>query len=207
MEKTNNPCGYCKGEGADPYDEGDWVEEVGMYDPSTRKPCPMCDGTREGFTTPCSEPPCDAPEICARHDEEIAHRTGQHEYCGITCEIQMPTEMLYNSVSLTGFSPKQHQRVKKLVAWVRAGNPTDKGLFELIVADGRPGTKNMLLELLRRVRENNAPTCPWLPNEGIPACDFDPKCPVHGAKTCVMHGKDCEPDDHIEPPTVGGEVV
>jgi len=205
MEKAT--CGFCKGSGLDPNDPGEWVPEVGMNNPYTVGPCPMCWGTREGFTTPCSEDPCDAPQLCAAHDEELAHRTGRHEYCGVTCEVELTTEMLYNFVALTGFSPEQPDRVEKLVAWVWVGNPVDQELFELIVEDGRPGTRGALTELLRRVRENKAPTCPWIPSQGIPACDFDPKCPVHGAKECPDHGAECEADDHMEPPTVGGEVI
>jgi len=38
-------CAHCKGHGTDPEDKGDWVAEVGMYNPYSVGPCPECDGT------------------------------------------------------------------------------------------------------------------------------------------------------------------
>lgn len=39
------PCPHCKGNMADPEDEGDWDSTVGAYNPMTRAPCPVCHGT------------------------------------------------------------------------------------------------------------------------------------------------------------------
>jgi len=53
--------------------------------------------------TPCSQPnPCEDGELCAHHEEEQAHANGEHEYCGITCEIQMPPAPMYNSIVAHG---------------------------------------------------------------------------------------------------------
>lgn len=45
-EEVSN-CPHCKGSGADPEDEGDWVPEVQMYNPFSAGPCPECNGTGE----------------------------------------------------------------------------------------------------------------------------------------------------------------
>lgn len=39
-------CPTCHGSGLDPDDEGDWVPEAGMYNPSTIGPCPTCNGRK-----------------------------------------------------------------------------------------------------------------------------------------------------------------
>ncbi|WP_329126126.1 hypothetical protein [Streptomyces sp. NBC_01353] len=38
-------CGHCKGSGADPEDEGDYLPEVGCHNPYSGGPCPQCNGT------------------------------------------------------------------------------------------------------------------------------------------------------------------
>jgi hypothetical protein len=42
-------------------------------------------------------------------------------------------------------------------------------------------------------------------------CDYvqrwAPRFMLHPDATCLEHGHDCEPDDHIEPPTFEGEVI
>jgi DnaJ-class molecular chaperone len=38
-------CPHCKGDGADPDDEGEWFPEVQMHNPNMRAPCPVCHGT------------------------------------------------------------------------------------------------------------------------------------------------------------------
>lgn len=156
---------------------------------------------------PCSERPCSTDELCAAHEEEEAHTAGEHEYCGVTCETAFPTEQLYNWVSLTSFDAGTPIRVLKLVAGVRAGQPVDEKLRERIIANSRPGTRGALKELIRRVQAYDPPICPWIPSEGVPSCDFDPECPVHGVQECPEHGTTCDADSHAEPPTVRGEVV
>lgn len=42
---TERPCPHCKGDGADPDDEGEWFPEVQMHNPNMRAPCPVCHGT------------------------------------------------------------------------------------------------------------------------------------------------------------------
>lgn len=54
--------------------------------------------------TPCDQPnACDGDELCATHEEEQAHADGEHEYCGPTCEVQFPTELLRNSILAKGY--------------------------------------------------------------------------------------------------------
>lgn len=54
--------------------------------------------------TPCSQPnPCEDGEPCATHEEEQAHAEGEHEYCGVTCEVQMPTEPMRNFIIARGY--------------------------------------------------------------------------------------------------------
>lgn len=51
--------------------------------------------------TPCDQPNAcdpDTGELCATHEEEQAHADGEHEHCGVTCEIAMPTELMRNSL-------------------------------------------------------------------------------------------------------------
>lgn len=42
---TANNCPRCDGDGVDPYDQGEYNPEMRQYDPSTRQPCPACNGT------------------------------------------------------------------------------------------------------------------------------------------------------------------
>ena len=55
----------------------------------------------ETQATPCDQPNAcdpDTGELCATHEEEKAHADGEHEYCGVTCEVAMPTELMRNSL-------------------------------------------------------------------------------------------------------------
>jgi len=53
--------------------------------------------------TPCDQPNhCEDGELCATHEEEKAHADGEHEYCGPTCEVAMPTEAMRNSIIAFG---------------------------------------------------------------------------------------------------------
>ncbi|MFF5842157.1 hypothetical protein ACFY74_11890 [Streptomyces massasporeus] len=53
--------------------------------------------------TPCSTPnPCEDGELCATHEEQQAHAAGEHDACGITCEVQMPTAPMRNSIVAHG---------------------------------------------------------------------------------------------------------
>jgi hypothetical protein len=48
---------------------------------------------------PCSVPnPCEDGELCARHEEEQAHAEGEHQYCSIECEANLPSEQLRNAI-------------------------------------------------------------------------------------------------------------
>lgn len=54
--------------------------------------------------TPCSQPnPCEDGELCGQHEVEQAHADGDHEYCGVTCEVQFPSDMLRNGVLAKGY--------------------------------------------------------------------------------------------------------
>lgn len=50
--------------------------------------------------TPCTDPPCGADDghPCDTHATEIDHAKGNHEHCGVTCDITFPTEMLRNTI-------------------------------------------------------------------------------------------------------------
>jgi len=61
------------------------------------------DAQQAAQPTPCSQPnPCEDGELCATHEEEQAHADGEHQYCGITCETQMPSAPMYNSIVAHG---------------------------------------------------------------------------------------------------------
>lgn len=54
--------------------------------------------------TPCSQPnPCEDGELCDVHEEELAHAEGEHELCGVTCEVQMPSELMRNFIIARGY--------------------------------------------------------------------------------------------------------
>lgn len=56
--------------------------------------------------TPCSEPdPCDpvTGEPCDRHETEQAHAEGEHSFCGPTCEVEFPSELLRNGILAKGY--------------------------------------------------------------------------------------------------------
>lgn len=55
---------------------------------------------------PCSFPPCNTDgtgEPCDRHEQEQAHTDGFHEDCGVTCEVQYPSEQLRNFLLAKGY--------------------------------------------------------------------------------------------------------
>ena len=52
-------------------------------------------------TTPCSDPPCGSDKeypLCDTHGVEHDHARGSHEYCGVTCEAEFPSESLRNAI-------------------------------------------------------------------------------------------------------------
>ncbi|MGW0821796.1 hypothetical protein [Streptomyces sp. NPDC002845] len=55
--------------------------------------------------TPCSEPNgCDPDgDLCDQHETELAHAEGEHAFCGVTCEVEFPTEMLRNGILAKGY--------------------------------------------------------------------------------------------------------
>lgn len=56
------------------------------------------------MTTPCSQPnPCEDGELCGTHEVEQAHAEGEHEFCGVTCEIQFPSDMIRNGILAKGY--------------------------------------------------------------------------------------------------------
>ena len=38
-------CTYCRGEGGDPDDPGDWGPDAHMHNPNLRSACPECNGS------------------------------------------------------------------------------------------------------------------------------------------------------------------
>lgn len=86
--------------------------------------CPACAGTNPPYPflcpgpddeqpavpaqrsagTPCSQPdPCEDGELCDVHEEEQAHAAGHHGYCGVTCEVAMPSEQMRNFILARGY--------------------------------------------------------------------------------------------------------
>lgn len=56
-----------------------------------------------GTESPCSVPDsCEDGELCDRHETERAHAEGEHAFCGVTCEVEFPTEMLRNTTIAGG---------------------------------------------------------------------------------------------------------
>ncbi len=55
--------------------------------------------------TPCSVPNgCDPDgDLCDQHETERAHAEGEHAFCGVTCEVEFPTEMLRNFILAKGY--------------------------------------------------------------------------------------------------------
>ncbi|MFE9764646.1 hypothetical protein ACFYPC_08965 [Streptomyces sp. NPDC005808] len=54
--------------------------------------------------TPCDQPnPCEDGELCATHEEAQAHAEGEHSFCGVTCEVAMPTEPMRNFIVAKGY--------------------------------------------------------------------------------------------------------
>src|SRR5512134_1971472 len=56
--------------------------------------------------TPCGPVPdmCDPDgEPCDRHETERAHAEGEHTFCGVTCEVEFPSELLRNSILAKGY--------------------------------------------------------------------------------------------------------
>jgi hypothetical protein len=71
--------------------------------------------------TPCSEPPCDEGpgEPCDRHETEQAHADGLHEDCGVTCEVQYPTERLRNFILAKGTAGMLDELLRRAAVGVR----------------------------------------------------------------------------------------
>ncbi|MDW6058051.1 hypothetical protein SAZ11_08110 [Streptomyces sp. FXJ1.4098] len=79
-------------------------------------------GTTPTASSPCSVPdPCADGELCDRHETEQAHAEGEHELCGVTCEVQFPAEALRNFVIAKGY-PGTAGALDELLR--RAGQPT-----------------------------------------------------------------------------------
>jgi hypothetical protein len=97
--------------------------------------------------TPCSIPnPCEDGELCAAHEEEQAHADGEHEFCGITCEIQMPSAPMYNSIVAHGI-PGTAGMLNELLRRAAAGLlPTaeERAPGPDVVAYQRPDQPNVL---------------------------------------------------------------
>ena len=74
--------------------------------------------------TPCSDPPCDEGpgEPCDRHEQEQAHADGLHEDCGVTCEVQFPTEQLRNFILAKGY-PGASGMLDELLRRAAVGSP------------------------------------------------------------------------------------
>jgi hypothetical protein len=98
-------------------------------------------------TTPCSVPnPCEDGELCATHEEEQAHAEGEHAFCGITCEIVMPSAPMYNSIIAHGI-PGTAGMLNELLRRAAAGLlPTaeERAPGPDVVAYRRPDQPNML---------------------------------------------------------------
>lgn len=59
QQPETTPCGHCKGSGADPEDEGDYVPEVHRHNPFSVGPCPECNGDGTAVGQPAEVQPAD----------------------------------------------------------------------------------------------------------------------------------------------------
>lgn len=59
--ETQPPCSCCKGDGGDPDDQGDWIPEAGMYQPTV--PCPECHGSGLQATGGAQQPATQAEDL------------------------------------------------------------------------------------------------------------------------------------------------
>lgn len=96
------------------------------------------DGDAEvGAPTPCSEPdPCEGSVLCDRHEEEQAHADGDHECCGVTCEVSMPSELMRNFILAKGY-PGTEGALNELLRRAAEGRsiPTDVCQFHAPAGD------------------------------------------------------------------------
>lgn len=62
------------------------------------------DTEAKAVSTPCSLPdPCHPDgDLCDRHETDKAHAEGEHAYCGVSCEVEFPTDMLRNTIIAGG---------------------------------------------------------------------------------------------------------
>lgn len=81
--------------------EGSWIDcHCDVADDMERRAADAQQPDTE-TPTPCDQPNAcdpDTGELCATHEEEKAHADGEHEYCSVTCEVAMPTELMRNSL-------------------------------------------------------------------------------------------------------------
>ncbi|MGW3135940.1 hypothetical protein [Streptomyces sp. NPDC001139] len=73
--------------------------------------------------TLCSDPPCNeggTGEPCDAHETEQAHADGEHAFCGPTCEVEFPSEMLRNTILCRAY-PGSSQMLDELLRRAAAG--------------------------------------------------------------------------------------
>lgn len=127
-----------------------------MADQALAGPGRVADETQqdEPVRTPCSDVPCDdgPGEPCARHEEEQAHAEGEHEYCGVTCEVAMSTEAMRATIIGLGI-PGTKGMLDELLRRAAAGQ------LPAAVAPRPETTENAALwdELHRRDTEADQP--------------------------------------------------
>jgi hypothetical protein len=96
------------------------------------------DGDSESDTTPCSDDyPCEEGELCDRHEVEWAHSEGEHEYCGITCEVQLPSELLRNAILYRAI-PGSAGMLDELLRRAAEGQDASPDACPLHSPDGNP---------------------------------------------------------------------
>lgn len=90
--------------------------------------------TAPATRTPCDQPnPCEDGELCATHEEEQAHAEGEHAFCGPTCEVEFPTELLRNSILAKGY-PGTAGILDELLRRAAAAQPADDRATVLLEA-------------------------------------------------------------------------
>jgi len=95
------------------------------------------DGEAES-PTPCSENyPCEGDNLCDRHEEERAHADGEHESCGRTCEVQLPSELLRNAILYRAI-PGAAGMLNELLRRVAEGQDASPEACPLHSPDGDP---------------------------------------------------------------------
>lgn len=82
---TDYPCPTLRALDGEPQPGGPCVAGEQQNETPEAAPCDVPNGCEDG-------------DLCATHEEQQAHAEGEHAFCGVTCEVAMPTELMRNSL-------------------------------------------------------------------------------------------------------------